>query len=136
MQSRTLRAGFAGAFGILDSIYSFVDLPYTPQQMRDDAQSAPVGGAGARPALFTEPSDAPAQSSDIYRGLDSFVDLPYTPQQMRDDAQSAPVGSAAARPPLFTAPSDVPAQSSDIYRGLNSFVDLPYTPQQRAPLPV
>ncbi|WP_225132500.1 hypothetical protein, partial [Bradyrhizobium sp. NBAIM20] len=74
--------------------------------------------------------DAPAQSSDIYRGLNSFVDLPYTPQQMRDDAQSAPVSGAAAKPLLFTGPPDAPAQSSDIYRGLNSFVDLPYTPQQ------
>ncbi|MCA1544340.1 hypothetical protein I6F18_30840 [Bradyrhizobium sp. NBAIM32] len=98
--------------------------------MRDDAQSAPVGGAAARLVLFTEPSDAPTQSSHIYRDLNPFVDLPYTPQQMRDDAQSAPVGGAAARPPLFTEPSDTPAQSSDIYRGLNSFVDLPYTPQQ------
>ncbi|MDD1594501.1 hypothetical protein DCG74_36465 [Bradyrhizobium sp. WBAH42] len=98
--------------------------------MRDDAQSAPVGSAAARPPLFTAPSDVPAQSSDIYRGLNSFVDLPYTPQQMRDDAQSAPMGGAGARPALFTEPSDAPAQSSDIYRGLDSFVDLPYTPQQ------
>ncbi|WP_370157590.1 Ulp1 family isopeptidase [Bradyrhizobium yuanmingense] len=119
-----------GSSAIYQGLDSFVDLPYTPQAVRDDAQSAPVSGAAARPPLFNGPSDAPAQSSDIFRGLQSFVDLPYTPQQMRDDAQSAPVGSAAARPPLFTAPSDVPAQSSDIYRGLNSFVDLPYTPQQ------
>ncbi|MBB4366829.1 type III effector protein XopD [Bradyrhizobium sp. CIR18] len=98
--------------------------------MRDDAQSAAAGGAAARPPVFTELSDAPAQSSDIYRGLNSFVDLPYTPQQMRDDAQSAAAGGAAARPPVFTELSDAPAQSSDIYRGLNSFVDLPYTPQQ------
>ncbi|WP_225138727.1 hypothetical protein, partial [Bradyrhizobium yuanmingense] len=88
------------------------------------AQSAPVSGAAAKPPLFTGPPDAPAQSSDIYRGLNSFVDLPYTPQQMRDDAQSAPVSGAAAKPPLFTGPPDAPAQSSDIYRGLNSFVDL------------
>ncbi|MEY9463341.1 Ulp1 family isopeptidase [Bradyrhizobium ottawaense] len=119
-----------GSSAIYQGLDSFVDLPYTPQAVRDDAQSAPVSGAAARPPLFNGPSDAPAQSSDIFRGLQSFVDLPYTPQQMRDDAQSAPVGSAAARPPLFTAPSDVPAQSSEIYRGLNSFVDLPYTPQQ------
>jgi len=109
---------------------SFVDLPSTPQQLRDDAQSAPVGRAAAGPPLFTGPSDAPARSSDIYRGLDSFVDLPSTPQQLRDDAQSAPVGRAAARPPFFTGPSDAPAQSSGIYRGLQSFVDLPSTPQQ------
>ncbi|MBB4396625.1 Ulp1 family isopeptidase [Bradyrhizobium sp. ERR14] len=98
--------------------------------MRDDAQSAPVSGAATKPPLFTGPSNAPAQSSDIYRGLNSFVDLPYTPQQMRDDAQSAAVGGAAARPPVFTELSDARAQSSDIYRGLNSFVDLPYTPHQ------
>ncbi|WP_404538274.1 Ulp1 family isopeptidase [Bradyrhizobium sp. USDA 223] len=109
---------------------SFVDLPYTPQAVRDDAQSAPVSGAAARPPLFNGPSDAPAQSSDIFRGLQSFVDLPYTPQQMRDDAQSRAVSGAAAKPPLSTGPSDAPAQSSDMYRGLNSFVDLPYTPQQ------
>jgi len=70
---------------------SFVDLPSTPQQLRDDAQSAPVSRAAARPPFFTGPSDAPAQSSDIYHGLQSFVDLPSTPQQLRDDAQSAPV---------------------------------------------
>ncbi|WP_225157459.1 Ulp1 family isopeptidase [Bradyrhizobium sp. IC4059] len=119
-----------GSSAIYRGLDSFVDLPYTPQEVRDDAQSAPVSGAAAKPPLFTGPPDAPAESSDIYRGLNSFVDLPYTPQQMRDDAQSAPVSGAAAKPPLFTGPPDAPAQSSDIYRGLNSFVDLPYTPQQ------
>ncbi|WP_265575648.1 Ulp1 family isopeptidase [Bradyrhizobium sp. WBAH33] len=119
-----------GSSAIYQGLDSFVDLPYTPQAVRDDAQSAPVSGAAARPPLFNGPSDAPAQSSDIFRGLQPFVDLPYTPQQMRDDAQSAPVSGAAAKPPLFTGPSDAPAQSSDIYRGLDSFVDLPYTPQQ------
>ena len=119
-----------GSSAIYRGLDSFVDLPYTPQEARDDAQSAPVSGAAAKPPLFTGPPDAPAESSDIYRGLNSFVDLPYTPQQMRDDAQSAPVSGAAAKPPLFTGPPDAPAQSSDIYRGLNSFVDLPYTPQQ------
>ncbi|WP_225136118.1 Ulp1 family isopeptidase [Bradyrhizobium yuanmingense] len=119
-----------GSSAIYRGLDSFVDLPYTPQEVRDDAQSAPVSGAAAKPPLFTGPPDAPAQSSDIYRGLNSFVDLPYTPQQMRDDAQSAPVGAAAARPPLFNGPSDAPAQSPDIFRGLQSFVDLPYTPQQ------
>ncbi|WP_271500901.1 Ulp1 family isopeptidase [Bradyrhizobium sp. CCBAU 11357] len=119
-----------GSSAIYQGLDSFVDLPYTPQEVRDDAQSAPVGGAAARPPLFNGPSDAPAQSSDIFRDLQSFVDLPYTPQQMRDDAQSRPVSGAAAKPPLFTGPSDASAQSSDIYRGLNSFVDLPYTPQQ------
>ncbi|MCA1455172.1 hypothetical protein I6F35_18370 [Bradyrhizobium sp. BRP22] len=109
---------------------SFVDLPSTPQETRDDAQSAPVGRPAARPPLFTGPSDAPARSSEIYRGLDSFVDLPSTPREMRDDAQSVPVGRAAARPPLFTGPSDAPARSSEIYRGLDSFVDLPSTPQE------
>ncbi|WP_338026517.1 Ulp1 family isopeptidase [Bradyrhizobium acaciae] len=98
--------------------------------MRDDAQSAPVGGAAAKPPLFTGPSDAPAQSADTFRGLQSFVDLPYTPQQMLDDAQSAPAGGAGAKPPLFTGPTDAPAQSTDTFRGLQSFVDLPYTPQQ------
>ncbi|MVT73462.1 hypothetical protein GPL20_10200 [Bradyrhizobium cajani] len=98
--------------------------------MRDDAQSAPVGGAARRPPFFTEPSYSRAQSSDIYPDLSSLVDLPYTPPQLRDDAQAAPVGGAADRPPLFTEPPDTPAQSSDIYRGLNSLVDLPYTPQQ------
>ena len=119
-----------GSSAIYQGLDSFVDLPYTPQAVRDDAQSAPVSEAAARPPLFNGPSDAPAQSSDIFRGLQSFVDLPYTPQQMRDDAQSRPVSGAAAKPPLSTGPSDAPAQSSDMYRGLNSFVDLPYTPQQ------
>ncbi|MHC2440105.1 Ulp1 family isopeptidase [Bradyrhizobium sp. USDA 4451] len=119
-----------GSSAIYRGLNSFVDLPYTPQQMRDDAQSAPVSGTVARPPLFTGPSDAPAQSADTFRGLQSFVDLPYTPQQMRDDAQSAPVGRADARPPLFIGPSDTPAQSADTFRGLQSFVDLPYTPQQ------
>ncbi|MGX1168624.1 hypothetical protein AB7M16_004890 [Bradyrhizobium sp. USDA 372] len=119
-----------GSSAIYRGLDSFVDLPYTSQEVRDDAQSTPVGRAAARPPLFNGPSDAPAQSPDISRGLQSFVDLPYTPQQMRDDAQSAPVSGAAAKPPLFTGPPDAPAQSSDIYRGLNSFVDLPYTPQQ------
>ncbi|MCA1484718.1 hypothetical protein I6F13_13445 [Bradyrhizobium sp. IC4061] len=119
-----------GSSAIYRGLDSFVDLPYTPQEVRDDAQSAPVSGAAAKPPLFTGPPDAPAQSSDIYRGLNSFVDLPYTPQQMRDDAQSAPVSGAAAKPPLFTGPPDAPAQSPDIFRGLQSFVDLPYTPQQ------
>ncbi|MDI3567401.1 Ulp1 family isopeptidase [Bradyrhizobium sp. Arg816] len=119
-----------GSSAIYRGLDSFVDLPYTSQEVRDDAQSAPVGRAAARPPLFTGPSDAPAQSPDIFRGLQSFIDLPYTPQQMLDDAQSAPVSGAAAKPPVFTGPSDAPAQSSDIYRGLNSFVDLPYTPQQ------
>ncbi|WP_265575498.1 MULTISPECIES: Ulp1 family isopeptidase [Bradyrhizobium] len=119
-----------GSSAIYQGLDSFVDLPYTPQAVRDDAQSAPVSGAAARPPLFNGPSDAPAQSSDIFRGLQPFVDLPYTPQQMRDDAQSRPVSGAAAKPPLSTGPSDAPAQSSDMYRGLNSSVDLPYTPQQ------
>ncbi|MGY3533347.1 MULTISPECIES: Ulp1 family isopeptidase [Bradyrhizobium] len=119
-----------GSSAIYQGLDSFVDLPYTPQQMRDDAQSAPVSGTVARPPLFTGPSDGPAQSADTFRGLRSFVDLPYTPQQMRDDAQSAPVGGAVAKPPLFTGPSDAPAQSADTFRGLQSFVDLPYTPQQ------
>ncbi|NEU94357.1 hypothetical protein FNJ47_00575 [Bradyrhizobium sp. UFLA 03-164] len=119
-----------GSSAIYRGLDSFVDLPYTAPEVRDDAQSAPVGGAAARPPLFTGPSDAPAQSADTFRGLQSFVDLPYTPQQMRDDAQSAPVGGAVARPPLFAGPSDAPAQSADTFRGLQSFVDLPYTPQQ------
>ncbi|WP_245570282.1 Ulp1 family isopeptidase [Bradyrhizobium ottawaense] len=119
-----------GSSAFYRGLDSFVDLPYTSQEVRDDAQSAPVGRAAARPPLFIGLSDAPAQSPDIFRGLQSFVDLPYTPQQMRDDAQSAPVSGAAAKPPLVTRPSDAPAQSSDIYRGLNSFVDLPYTPLQ------
>ncbi|MDF0585089.1 Ulp1 family isopeptidase [Bradyrhizobium yuanmingense] len=119
-----------GSSAIYLGLDSLVDLPYTSREVRDDAQSAPVGKAADGPPLFTGPSGTPAQSSDIYRGLNSFVDLPYTPQQMQDDAQSAPVGGAAGRPPLFTEPSDTPAQSSEIYRGFNSFVDLPYTPQQ------
>ncbi|QHP74152.1 hypothetical protein EI171_11685 [Bradyrhizobium sp. LCT2] len=119
-----------GSSAFYRGLDSFVDLPYTSQEVRDDAQSAPVGRAAARPPLFIGLSDAPAQSPDIFRGLQSFVDLPYTPQQMRDDAQSAPVSGAAAKPPLVTRPSDAPTQSSDIYRGLNSFVDLPYTPLQ------
>ncbi|OMI06484.1 hypothetical protein BSN85_21695 [Bradyrhizobium brasilense] len=119
-----------GASAIYRGLNSFVDLPYTPQEMRDDAQSSPVSGTVARPPLVTGPSDAPAQSPDIFRGLQSFVDLPYTPQQMLDDAQSAPVGRAAARPRLFIGPSDAPAQSADTFRGLQSFVDLPYTPEQ------
>ncbi|WP_244485142.1 Ulp1 family isopeptidase [Bradyrhizobium tropiciagri] len=119
-----------GSSAIYRGLDSFVDLPYTSPEVRDDAQSAPVGGAAARPPLFTGPSDAPAQSADTFRGLQSFVDLPYTPQQMLDDAQSVPVGGIAAKPPLFTAPSDAPAQSGDTFRGLQSFVDLPYTPQQ------
>ncbi|MGY4174933.1 hypothetical protein ACVIHH_000224 [Bradyrhizobium sp. USDA 4518] len=118
-----------GSSAIHRGLDSFVDLPYTSQEVRDDAQSAPVGRA-ARPPLFTGPSDAPAQSEDTFRGLQSFVDLPYTPQQMLDDAQSAPVGRAVARPPLFAGPSDAPAQSADTFRGLQSFVDLPNTPQQ------
>ncbi|WP_229195502.1 hypothetical protein [Bradyrhizobium acaciae] len=108
-----------GSSAIYRGLDSFVDLPHTSQEVRDDAQSAPVGRAAARPPLVTGPSDAPAQSADTFRDLQSFVDLPYTPQQMRDDAQSAPVGRAAA-----------PAQSADTFRGLQSFVDLPYTPQQ------
>ncbi|WP_235885843.1 Ulp1 family isopeptidase [Bradyrhizobium niftali] len=119
-----------GSSAIYRGLDSFVDLPYISQEVRDDAQSAPVGKAAVRPPLFTGPSDAPAQSADTFRGLQSFVDLPYTPQQMRDDAQSAPVGGAAARRPLFTGPSDAPARSADTFRGLQSFVDLPYTPQQ------
>ncbi|MGY4626932.1 Ulp1 family isopeptidase [Bradyrhizobium sp. USDA 4486] len=119
-----------GSSAIYRGLDSLVDLPYSLQEVRDDAQSAPVGGAAAGPPLFTGPSNTQAQSSDIYRGLNSFVDLPYTPQQMQDDAESAPVGRAAAGPPLFIGPPDVPAQSLDIYSGLNSLVDLPYTPQQ------
>ncbi|MGY3600795.1 hypothetical protein ACVIGB_008844 [Bradyrhizobium sp. USDA 4341] len=119
-----------GSSKIYRGLDSFVDLPYTSPEVRDDAQSAPVGGAAARPPLFTGPSDAPARSADTFRGLQSFVDLPYTPQQMLDDAQSAPAGVAAAKPPLFTGPSGAPARSADTFRGLQSFVDLPYTPQQ------
>ncbi|MGY3130957.1 hypothetical protein ACVWZM_001639 [Bradyrhizobium sp. USDA 4501] len=119
-----------GSSAIYRGLNSFVDLPYTPQEMRDDAQSSPVSGTVARPPLVTGPSDAPAQSPDIFRGLQSFVDLPYTPQQMLDDAQSAPVGRAAARTRLLIGPSDAPAQSADTFRGLQSFVDLPYTPEQ------
>ncbi|WP_407185379.1 Ulp1 family isopeptidase [Bradyrhizobium centrosematis] len=119
-----------GSSAIYRGLDSLVDLPSTSREVRDDAQSAPVGKAAAGPPLLTGPSGTPAQSSDIYRGLNSFVDLPYTPQQMQDDAQSAAVGRVVARPPAFTEPSDAPVQSSDIYRGLNSLVDLPYTPQQ------
>ncbi|MGY3639424.1 Ulp1 family isopeptidase [Bradyrhizobium sp. Lot33] len=109
---------------------SLVDLSSTPQDARDDAQSAPAFRAAARPPLFAGQSGAPARSSDIYRGLESFVDLPSTPQSVRDDAQSVPTGRAAARPPLFAGQSGAPARSSDIYRGLQSFVDLPSTPQE------
>ncbi|MGY3611009.1 Ulp1 family isopeptidase [Bradyrhizobium sp. Lot11] len=108
---------------------SLVDLSSTPQDARDDAQSAPAFRAAARPPLFAGQSGAPARSSDIYRGLESFVDLPSTPQSVRDDAQSVLTGRAAARPPLFAGQSGAPARSSDIYRGLESFVDLPSTPQ-------
>ena len=96
-----------GSSAIYQGLDSFVDLPYTPQAVRDDAQSAPVSEAAARPPLFNGPSDAPAQSSDIFRGLQSFVDLPYTPQQMRDDAQSAQVLSPAGEPTFFVGRSGV-----------------------------
>ncbi|SDE69362.1 Ulp1 protease family, C-terminal catalytic domain [Bradyrhizobium brasilense] len=109
---------------------SLVDLSSMPHEARDDAQSAPVFRAAARPPLFAGQSGSPARSSDIYRGLDSFVDLPLTPQAVRDDALSAPAGSAAARPRLSIGQSGAPARSSDIYRGLESFVDLPSTPQE------
>ncbi|WP_244978850.1 Ulp1 family isopeptidase [Bradyrhizobium pachyrhizi] len=119
-----------GSSAIYRGIDSFVDLSYTLPEVRDDAQSAPVGGAAAKPPLFTGPSGGPAQSADTFRGLRSFVDLPYTPQQMLDDAHSAQAGAAAAKPPLFTKPADAPARSADTFRSLRSFVDLPYTPQQ------
>ncbi|WP_229192741.1 Ulp1 family isopeptidase [Bradyrhizobium brasilense] len=114
---------------IYRGLASLVDLSSTPQDARDDAQSAPAFRAAARPPLFAGQSGAPARSSDIYRGLESFVDLPSTPQSVRDDAQSVLTGRAAARPPLFAGQSGAPARSSDIYRGLESFVDLPSTPQ-------
>ncbi|RZN13105.1 hypothetical protein CWO90_45415 [Bradyrhizobium sp. Leo121] len=93
---------------------SFTGLPSTPQELRDDAQSVPVGGAAAKPPFFSGPSDAPARSSDIYRGLAPFVDLPSTPQEMRDDAQSAPVISPAGRPAFYVGPSGVLEELEDI----------------------
>ncbi|SFN84463.1 type III effector protein XopD [Bradyrhizobium sp. Rc3b] len=129
-ESRTSEAVPDGSSAVYRGLESFVDLPYTPQEVRDDARSAPGGRAAARTSLLTIPSDAPAQSADTFGGLQSFVDLPYTTHQLRDDAQSAPVGRAAASPPLFTVPLDVPAQSADTFGGLQSFVDLPYAPQQ------
>ncbi|WP_050886860.1 Ulp1 family isopeptidase [Bradyrhizobium sp. ORS 285] len=96
---------------IYQGLSSFMDLPYTPPDLRDDARSAYVASS---------PERAPAPSSQIYQGLSSFADLPYTPQDLRDDARSAYFNSL---------PERAPAPSSQIYQGLSSFADLPYTPQ-------
>ncbi|MCA1473201.1 hypothetical protein I6F09_35830 [Bradyrhizobium sp. IC3195] len=64
--------------------------------------------------LFTGESDAPARSSEIYRGLDSFIDLPATPHQMRDDAHSVPVLSPAGSAAFFVGPSGVLQELEDI----------------------
>ncbi|WP_375779237.1 Ulp1 family isopeptidase [Bradyrhizobium sp. ma5] len=84
---------------------SIADLPFTPQDVRDDAHYAPPARS------------EPARSSEIYRGLGSIADLPFTPQDMRDDAHYAPPARSE------------PARSSEIYRGLGSIADLPFTPQ-------
>ncbi|UFW91991.1 hypothetical protein BjapCC829_49445 (plasmid) [Bradyrhizobium barranii] len=76
-------------------------------EVRDDAQAGPVLGHAGSPR-------APAQSSEIYRGLDSFVDLPSTPQEVRDDAQSRPVLGHAGSPPFFIGPSGVLQELEDI----------------------
>ncbi|WP_375779367.1 Ulp1 family isopeptidase [Bradyrhizobium sp. ma5] len=81
---------------------SIADLPFTPQDVRDDAHYAPPARS------------EPARSSEIYRGLGSIADLPSTPLEMRDDAQSRPVLSPAGRPPFFIAPSGMPQELEDI----------------------
>ncbi|WP_245310350.1 Ulp1 family isopeptidase, partial [Bradyrhizobium jicamae] len=92
-----------------------VDLPSTPQQMRDDAQSAPVGGAAARPPFFSAQSGGATPSSRIYSGLQSLTDLPsFTPQELRDDAQSASGLSSAGQPPFFIGTSGVPQEIEEI----------------------
>ncbi|WP_442869845.1 hypothetical protein [Bradyrhizobium sp. CCBAU 11361] len=96
--------------------------------MRDDAQSAPVGGAAARPPLFTEPSDAPAQPSDIYGGLASLVHLDApTPSELRDDAHFAPAPAARARSdayrgfPLVDLTAPTPSESRDDANSVRPF---------------
>ncbi|MET2831126.1 Ulp1 family isopeptidase [Mesorhizobium shangrilense] len=43
----------------------FLDLPSTPQETRDDAQSAPVPSPAARPPFFIGPSGEPQELEDI-----------------------------------------------------------------------
>lgn len=98
----------------VDSARAFPALP-CDAQIRGLDPTARSRGPGLVP-----PQNAPAPSSDIYRGLQSFVDLPYTPQEMRDDAQSAPVLSPAGRPSLFIGQSGAPQKLQDIWHLLDA----------------
>ncbi|MFC3320394.1 Ulp1 family isopeptidase [Mesorhizobium cantuariense] len=50
---------------IYRGLHSFVDLPSTPQETRDDAQSAQVPGPAASPPFFIGPSGEPLELEDI-----------------------------------------------------------------------
>ncbi|WP_375779219.1 Ulp1 family isopeptidase [Bradyrhizobium sp. ma5] len=95
-------SGRARSSEIYRGLGSIADLPFTPQDVLDDAHYAPPARS------------EPARSSEIYRGLGSIADLPSTPLEMRDDAQSRPVLSPAGRPPFFISPSGMPQELEDI----------------------
>lgn len=50
---------------IYRDLTSFADLPSTPQEMRDDAQSRPVLSPAGRPPFFIGPSGTPQELEDI-----------------------------------------------------------------------
>ncbi|GLR46261.1 hypothetical protein GCM10007880_67790 [Mesorhizobium amorphae] len=110
---------------IYRGLASFTDLPSTPQEMREDAQSRPVLSPAGRPPFFTGPSGMPQELEDVGR-------------QHGSDLQE-PAGSSSTwslrvpsdfDPREWPTPERAPARSSDIYRGLASFTDLPSTPQE------
>lgn len=61
----TLEGEPARSSDIYRGLSSFIDLPPTPQELRDDAQSRPVLSPAGRPPFFIGPSGVPQELEDI-----------------------------------------------------------------------
>ncbi|MGX9432231.1 Ulp1 family isopeptidase [Bradyrhizobium sp. LeoA1S1] len=124
---------------------SFTGLPSTPQEMRDDAQSAPVLSPAGRPPFFIGPSGMPQEPAGSNSTWSWMRDLPTPPSESEWPPMVGPFGQAGLQEPAgsssswsvqppsyfdFPTPRGEPAWSSDVYRDLDSFTGLPSTPQE------